>query len=129
MFTFTFGDSYSIGRINVTVDNNDDYLVTLFGPGGSLARTVLSSDGVVSPAQGGLESFSFDFAPFTATSATISASGGDGNYGIAEAQFLVGAATTPVPEPATWALMIIGFGLAGAALRRRQRTTGVLHAI
>ncbi len=27
---------------------------------------------------------------------------------------------TAVPEPATWALMISGFGLAGAALRRRR---------
>lgn len=27
-----------------------------------------------------------------------------------------------VPEPATWALMLAGFGLAGAALRRRQAT-------
>ena len=27
---------------------------------------------------------------------------------------------TPVPEPATWALMLSGFGLAGAALRRRR---------
>lgn len=26
-----------------------------------------------------------------------------------------------IPEPASWALMIVGFGLAGAALRRRQR--------
>lgn len=28
---------------------------------------------------------------------------------------------TPVPEPASWALMIIGFGLAGGSLRRRAR--------
>lgn len=28
-------------------------------------------------------------------------------------------ATAPVPEPATWALMIAGFGLVGAAMRRR----------
>ncbi|MBB3346711.1 MULTISPECIES: PEPxxWA-CTERM sorting domain-containing protein [unclassified Sphingomonas] len=33
----------------------------------------------------------------------------------------VGAA---VPEPATWAMMVLGFGLAGAAIRRR-RATGV----
>jgi hypothetical protein len=25
-----------------------------------------------------------------------------------------------VPEPATWAMMITGFGLAGAAMRRRR---------
>lgn len=29
---------------------------------------------------------------------------------------------TSVPEPAEWALLISGFGLAGAALRRRART-------
>jgi len=28
--------------------------------------------------------------------------------------------TAPVPEPATWALMIMGFGTAGAMLRRRR---------
>lgn len=27
--------------------------------------------------------------------------------------------SSPVPEPATWAMMIAGFGMAGAALRRR----------
>lgn len=33
--------------------------------------------------------------------------------------------TSAVPEPATWGLMITGFGLAGAALRRRRRTLAV----
>ncbi len=33
---------------------------------------------------------------------------------------VVAAATGAVPEPATWALMIMGFGAAGAVLRRRR---------
>jgi len=35
----------------------------------------------------------------------------------------LGFATTAVPEPASWAMMIGGFGLVGGAMRRRQRTT------
>jgi hypothetical protein len=31
-----------------------------------------------------------------------------------------------VPEPATWAMMILGFGLAGVALRRRRLASGAL---
>jgi hypothetical protein len=33
-----------------------------------------------------------------------------------------------VPEPATWAMMIGGFGLAGTAIRRRRSTTAVVTA-
>ena len=33
---------------------------------------------------------------------------------------------TAVPEPATWAMMIGGFGLAGAAVRRRKTSRSVL---
>jgi hypothetical protein len=29
------------------------------------------------------------------------------------------------PEPASWALMLVGFGALGAALRRRRRTTAL----
>lgn len=32
-------------------------------------------------------------------------------------------ATAPVPEPATWAMMIMGFGLMGAAMRRNHKVT------
>jgi hypothetical protein len=38
--------------------------------------------------------------------------------------FDVEARTGAVPEPAAWALMLAGFGLAGAGLRRRR----ALHA-
>ena len=36
--------------------------------------------------------------------------------------YVVPGAPVGVPEPATWALMINGFGMAGAALRRRRAT-------
>lgn len=36
-----------------------------------------------------------------------------------DAVFGAGAANGAVPEPSAWALMILGFGLAGAAMRRR----------
>jgi hypothetical protein len=38
------------------------------------------------------------------------------------------AATAAVPEPATWAMMIMGFGMVGASLRRRQAKTTVTFA-
>jgi hypothetical protein len=34
-----------------------------------------------------------------------------------------GSVPAAVPEPATWAMMLLGFGLVGAAMRRRQRQT------
>lgn len=58
------------------------------------------------------------FAPFVQT---------DGGELIFAAPPQPGAATfsasllaAPVPEPATWAMMIAGFGMAGASLRRRK---------
>lgn len=33
-----------------------------------------------------------------------------------------------VPEPATWTMMIAGFGLAGASIRRRKHLAGLAHA-
>jgi hypothetical protein len=33
-----------------------------------------------------------------------------------------------VPEPATWAMMILGFGMVGSAMRRRNMKTNVSFA-
>jgi hypothetical protein len=36
------------------------------------------------------------------------------------AQVLAGPAFRPVPEPATWAMLLMGFGLVGCVVRRRR---------
>jgi hypothetical protein len=55
----------------------------------------------------------FDFATAGATSVDLNQDG-----------FSNGIIITPpgVPEPASWAMMLMGFGVAGYALRRRRRT-------
>jgi hypothetical protein len=45
------------------------------------------------------------------------------NHGAFAVDVHAPAANGGVPEPASWALMILGFGGAGAVLRRRHRTT------
>jgi len=42
--------------------------------------------------------------------------------------FSVAASTGAVPEPATWAMMVIGFGAAGYGLRRSRHVRPVKHA-
>jgi hypothetical protein len=37
-------------------------------------------------------------------------------------------APNAVPEPATWAMMLVGFGMVGSAMRYRRRSTKVVYA-
>jgi hypothetical protein len=47
------------------------------------------------------------------------------NYGYAYGSLSVDS-TGAVPEPASWAMLIAGFGLTGAAMRRRSRTAAAI---
>jgi len=49
-------------------------------------------------------------------------------YGFETAANTVITATTAVPEPATWAMMLAGFGMMGATMRYRRRSTKVALA-
>ena len=59
--------------------------------------------------------FTFDKFSFTETVTTLTTP-----YDLDTATLLYQIDVPSVPEPATWALMLAGFGLVGSALRRRQ---------
>lgn len=50
---------------------------------------------------------------------------GDGQFGDNGGSFLV---SVGVPEPATWAMLIVGFGMVGAGMRSARRRTSVRFA-
>jgi hypothetical protein len=54
--------------------------------------------------------------------------GGNGSPINFERQNSINISTvTPVPEPGTWAMMLIGFGAMGAAMRRRRKPRSLLQ--
>lgn len=66
----------------------------------------------------------FDFRPVTTRFLTFEFEGCNNaspytGCGVQEVAFAAGVAGGAVPEPATWAMMILGFGAAGSVLRRR----------
>lgn len=66
------------------------------------------------------------FSAITPTSSDFFILDGDTGFFAAGNVSLVSATVQGVPEPATWALMILGFGGAGAALRRSRRSAPAL---
>lgn len=68
----------------------------------------------------------------TPTSLTLSFNSTGGSAYAASATLAVPPAAPPViptvPEPATWAMTLVGFGAMGAAMRRRPRVNGVSFA-
>jgi hypothetical protein len=88
------GAIWSIEYPNVTVNGGSSYLSTYQTDGANWAATHINFQG---HANG------------------IYSVGGDQGFGV-----LQGFTTGGVPEPAAWTLMIGGFGLAGALLRRRR---------
>jgi hypothetical protein len=118
-FRFDLGGSYSIDGLLATVDNNDNYLFSFFNHSALIgARQILSGEGTVT---NGVETFSQSFAPIIADMVIVTGSGGDNRYGLGEVQFRSSALTAAVPEPATWAMMLLGFGGIGFAARRQWK--------
>ena len=76
--------------------------------------------------QDGVNTLTFSYTSLTDGHAGFQGTGDEG-WGLENIQVTGGAGG--VPEPATWGLMIMGFGAMGAALRRQRRLQPVLARI
>ncbi len=138
------GDSYrdggDYGQININFANDFGALLTSFSmdvatalPGGA-ALVFFDIDGVelnsflvpLAPSQ-------VNFTPVGYTNVSVTSTNGIGGFrftGFAQGNTIVDnlvAVTAPVPEPATWAMMMIGFGAMGATLRRRNKVSATVR--
>jgi len=119
---FDFGQAVELTGWTFTVDAGRDYRV--FYSAGSFEFGFND----LRPAEGltGLQTVSMNtIVGRPITSLRLVGLGRDRRFALAEASF-TGRAVAPVPEPATWAMMVGGFGAVGAATRRRATARRVL---
>jgi hypothetical protein len=116
VITFHFAPGTTVTGLNVFVDN------TTFG--GVWAPQTILIDGVntafSAPSFGTIGWINFTGLNLTGSSHTLELRQYAGKWQFVGEVTFDGSVTAGVPEPASWALMISGFGLIGTALRRRR---------
>jgi len=117
--TFTILSGFSAAEFNLENGDPSSFLVTLTDSGGDTFSETLSK-------LNGSNIFNI-LAPAgtTYTSATFTSTGG----GFADLKQLRVTLATAVPEPATWAMILLGFGGIGMAMRRRRSGRGALMQV
>jgi hypothetical protein len=121
-FSFDYSSPFDAGVVTVWsgLDGTGTQLASLSLP--------LTADGINNPACS-----SKDYCPdvpfgvtFSGTAESVNFSG-TANY-IVYDDITLGSSTPGVPEPATWAMMLVGFGGLGAAMRSARRKQAALAA-
>lgn len=122
------GDTYTFNKLQIDADawSFGSYL-NLFGtvagdPSGLQVRVTLS------PSNPALVTFDHltpitNLSSFSASSLTLS--NNEGYKVVSDSESLSVTDAPSVPEPATWAMMLAGFGAIGFSLRRRPRVSFV----
>lgn len=151
--TATIGNTPQVGgTVAAPVTFSDSFLFTIGPPGGGLIGTgsgsIITSTSVqFSSTDLDLTSVIVNGTPLTITRTAggLIESSGTSNVNIFSGQLnnitVTGVSRglgsyggnltfipTAVPEPGTWAMMLLGFGAVGVSMRRRRRSTAMLQA-
>lgn len=122
LFDADFGariTNFSFDLLNYTTGL--EQVLSVFDIGGNLLKSFVLPVVATGP-QGPFDFAQDDYTPYSVDSTngigslSIGPFGSEGNVSIDN----LSVTLTAIPEPATWAMMISGFGLAGASLRRRR---------
>jgi len=122
--TFDFGRDVTLSKLALWDDRSTSISrIRMSTPGLGAFRDLNVTDVLQTVSHGEV----FAFRPVTTRYLTFEISGCNNSSqqnwsgcGLNEVVFAGAPATGAVPEPATWAMMILGFGATGAALRRRR---------
>jgi hypothetical protein len=107
----------------VSGDTSAAITITAYSKFFSAFSATLDGHALTGVLTNGAETFTIDISSLAAGLQTLVISGtSKGSAGYS------GNIAAPVPEPSTWALSILGFGLIGGMLRSRRRTMGTLAA-
>ena len=120
-FTIDFANPISafLGELNWTTSFfAGDSVISIYGASGLLESLTLEAGGANAVAPG--------FWGFSRSAADITSVRFENEYiGVRNISII---STAAVPEPATWGMMILGFGMMGAAMRRRRQQVRVTYA-
>jgi hypothetical protein len=118
--------TFSLGGTNLTYNTPFSLLVTFSLPAGTTPGSGLYSalvTGSVTNSNTGGVFVDFDNTPqnFTFNGGSFSFSVNDLSVNAGDTAAQITGVIRAVPEPATWAMMLLGFGAIGMTMRRRRR--------
>lgn len=130
--TFSFTGAGSTNLLSGTFSGG---VLTVEGTSGNARATTVTGDTVVYTSSviplaslGAPRDFSFALTAISPAASINPVGGGIANFTATGSGNFSATPITGVPEPAGWALMIVGIGGLGAVLRRRRHTYGAFAA-